>query len=80
MKIDKDDLKGFIIDEFLQGEYGCGFDENFDLIRNGVIDSFSIFHIVSFIEDRLDIEIQMELLNKEDFRSITSMIKFVNTL
>ncbi|HEY7603518.1 MAG TPA: phosphopantetheine-binding protein [Gaiellaceae bacterium] len=48
-----------------------------DLLDSGLLDSTAITMLVSFIEDRFDVEVEDEELVPENFRSIAAVSAFV---
>lgn len=66
------------IKEFLEKEAQKPIiDESADLIVAGVLDSFSMMKLISFIESDLGIKIDMEKLTPENFNSIEKIANFI---
>jgi acyl carrier protein len=63
-----DVLKEFISQELAYGE-DLKVEEHSDLLEKGIIDSVSLVRLVSFLEERYNIEIQDEDLIPTSFRS-----------
>jgi acyl carrier protein len=71
------DLKGFVVNEFLDGR-DSGLDEHTPLLEWGVIDSISASQLVAFSKERFDVEVpQSELTpqNLQDLESYASMLE-----
>lgn len=66
---------------FIRGQLSYGqddhYDENADLIEQGVIDSMSLLRLVSFLEERYQITVQDEDLLPANFRSLAAVEAYV---
>lgn len=51
-----------------------------DIIENRLIDSLQFVEFIMYIEEVGDIEVDMETLNIEDFRSLSSIGKMISRL
>jgi acyl carrier protein len=69
-------VKTFIRQELVYGDE-ANFDEDADLIENGVIDSVSLLHLASYLEEQYDLQVQDEDLVPHNFRSLRSIEAFV---
>lgn len=49
-----------------------------DLIKRGILDSFSMIKLINFIETDLGVKIDMEELNPENFNSVIKISEFIN--
>jgi D-alanine--poly(phosphoribitol) ligase subunit 2 len=56
------------------------FDENTSLIDSGFLDSFTIMHFLSEIENEFDIILPPESLNPEDFDTIKTVANLIEKL
>ncbi len=69
------------VEAFIRGELSYGqddqYDENADLIEQGVIDSMSLLRLVSFLEERYQITVQDEDLLPSNFRSLAAVEAYV---
>ncbi|MFC5407348.1 acyl carrier protein [Cohnella soli] len=52
--------------------------ENFDLFRNGIIDSLGIMRIVMAASRKYDLDIAIEEIRREDFQTIAAIAAFFN--
>jgi acyl carrier protein len=73
----KEDLRQYILQEFLPGEKPSNLKDDTPLRANGIVDSMGILLLVKFVEDKTGIEIESRDLNAEDFSSIESIALFV---
>lgn len=51
-------------------------DMEVDLIASGILDSFDIASIITEIEDAFDVEIDVELVVMENFKTANTIIEF----
>ena len=66
------------IKTFLQKESGRMVeDENLNLIETGILDSFSMFKLISFLEAEFGIRVDMEKLSSQDMGSVAAITYFV---
>jgi len=74
----KEDLRQFILSEFLPGEKPSNLRDDTPLRTSGVLDSVATLRLVSFIEERYGIEVQPHEASVENFDSIQSIVSFIN--
>ena len=48
-----------------------------DLIKLGVLDSFSMIKLISFIEDEFNLKVDMEELNPGNFNSVDTIVSMI---
>ncbi|MDP3764330.1 MAG: acyl carrier protein [bacterium] len=48
-------------------------DDNTDLIKNGLLDSFNMIRLISFIETELGIRVNMEEIGSDNFNSVENI-------
>lgn len=66
------------IKEFLEKETQKKIqDSGANLISDGVLDSFSMIKLISFIESELKIKVDMEKLSSENFNSLDKISDFL---
>ncbi len=51
--------------------------DDFDLLLNGVIDSFGILEMISAIEDEFQIKLDLALLDAEDITRIGPLARYI---
>jgi len=73
---DKAKIREFIL-EVAQGRGIESVNDDESLTENGIIDSLSIFRLVSFLEDNFGIRISDEEIVNENFQSVNSIESFV---
>ncbi len=73
-----EDLKKMIIDyvkkEYLEEDAEEDVDENTPLISSGIVDSFSMVSLKTFLEKKFDIKIPDEKATTEAFDSVNNII------
>jgi len=69
-------LLEFIVDTYMVEREEVPLEES--LIDEGIIDSFGLIEIASFLEETFSIKIEDEELIRENFGSIVKMIQFVD--
>lgn len=68
-------VRNFICEELL---YGGRFDDDTNLIEAGVIDSMSLLRLIFFLETCYCIEVALENLDPENFRSLRAIEAFLS--
>ena len=70
-------IRQFIVDNFLFGESGNGFKDTDSFLENGIIDSTGVLELVSFLEETFSIEVADEELIPENLDSIDNVVKYL---
>lgn len=65
------------IDTALMRGQGVDLTPSTPLLEYGILDSFAIFRIVSFVEEEFEIALPLELLNADDFATVSTITRFV---
>lgn len=66
-------IKGFLEKE-TQREIGS---EDANLIEKGVLDSFSMIKLISFIETEFGVKVDMESITPENFNSVAKIAEMI---
>ena len=74
-----DEVRNYVVAEFLDGEDTADLTADFDLIDSGVVDSLGLVRIVSFISRTYSIPIDDIPLSPDNFRSIGAISAFVES-
>lgn len=62
------------IKEFLENETQRKVeDDSVDLIKNGLLDSFTMIRLISFIESELGAKVDMEAISPDNFNSVENI-------
>jgi acyl carrier protein len=75
----KEDLRQYILSEFLPGEKPSNLRDETPLRTSGVLDSVATLRLVSYIEERYGIEVEAHEAGVENFDSIQSIASFINS-
>ncbi|MEU5184557.1 acyl carrier protein [Streptomyces longwoodensis] len=74
-----DEIRSYVVTEFLDGEDTSDLTPDFDLIANGVIDSLGLVRVVSHLSRAYAIPVDDIPLKPEHFRSIAAIAGFVES-
>ena len=72
-------LREYIITEGLDGQVPEGFDDDYDLIDSGTIDSLFIMNLVIYLEQEHNVTFGMNDIVPENFKSINTLSAFANS-
>lgn len=73
----KENVKGYILREFLPGESPDTVDDSTLLITDGVLDSIGTVKIVSFLEEQYGIELEAHELSAEYLNTLPDIARLV---
>lgn len=71
------ELRSFVIDNFLFGQNGDGLSNNDSFLEKGIIDSTGVLELVSFLEEKYGIALEDEELVPSNLDSINNLISFL---
>jgi acyl carrier protein len=77
MQTIEQDLRHFVIDNFLYGQEDGPLSVDDSLTEKGIIDSTGVLELVSFLEQQYSIKIQDHELVRENLDSLHGLIHFV---
>ena len=75
----KEELRQYILSEFLPGEKPSNLKDDTPLRTSGILDSMATLRLVSFVEDRFGIEVQAHEASIDNFDSIDAIAAFVGS-
>jgi acyl carrier protein len=75
----RDDVKQFILKEFLPGERPEQLTDSTPLITGGILDSLATLKLVSFLEERFRIQVQAYEADVEHLNNIASITALVQS-
>ena len=75
----KEEIRQYILSEFLPGEKASNLKDDTPLRTSGILDSVSTLRVVSFIEERYGIEVEAHEAGVENFDSIAAIASFVQS-
>lgn len=70
------DIRGFIVENFLFGEDG-GLEDDSSFIEQGIVDSTGIMQLVSYLQEQYRIAIEDEELIPDNLDSIRKVAAFI---
>ena len=73
----KEEIREFILSEFLPGESAANLKDDTLLRTSGVLDSMATLKLVSFVEERFGIEVEAHEAGDENFDRIGDIATFV---
>jgi len=70
-------LREHIINQYLKGDVPNEFDDNYNLIDAGILDSLAIINVVTYLENQHQIEFGDDDIVPEHFMSVQALTTFV---
>ena len=77
MKNMKEEIRQYILSEFLPGEKPSNLQDDTPLRTSGILDSMATLRLVGFVEDRYGVEVEAHEASVENFDCIGSIAVFV---
>jgi acyl carrier protein len=74
-----DELREFVIDNFMYGKPYKGFTDDDSFIEHGIIDSTAVMELVAFLENRYRIKLLDQDLIPDNLDSVNSLARFVES-
>ena len=71
------EIRQFIIDNFLFGEPETELSNDDSLLDQGIIDSMGVLELVTFLEDKYEVEIPDDELVPTNLDSVNRLVQFV---
>lgn len=75
----KEEIRQYILSEFLPGEKPSNLKDDTPLRTGGILDSVATLRLVSFIEERYGIEVEAHEASVENFDRIDTIAAFVES-
>ena len=72
-----DEIRNFVVENFLFGQASAVPDEDASLLETGVIDSTGVLELVSFLEERFEVRVEDTELVPENLDSVRRLSDFV---
>ena len=73
------ELRQFVIDNFLFGQGNGNLRNDDSFLDKGIIDSTGVLELVVFLEEKFNIKIQDRELIPDNLDSINNLVRFVET-
>jgi acyl carrier protein len=74
----KQEIKNFIIENFLYGQMENAPGDDTSFLENGVIDSTGVLELVSFIQEKYEIHVFDDELIPDNFDSLNKLEAFIS--
>ena len=74
----EEDIKGFIIENFIIDGDSTQLDNNQSFLESGIIDSTGILELVSYVEEHYNITVEDEDLIPDNLDSVNNVVNFIN--
>ena len=71
------EIRHFIVDNFLFGQDDGTLSDNDSLIDKGIIDSTGIIELVFFVEEKFQIKVEDEELTADNLDSVGNLVQFI---
>ncbi len=78
MKI-QEALHNYIVTERFAGQVPKNFDDDYDLIDSGTIDSLFVMGLITYLEQQYQVEFGMNDMVPRHFRSVNALAEFVRS-
>ncbi|MEA1867650.1 MAG: acyl carrier protein [Thermodesulfobacteriota bacterium] len=72
-----DEIRQFIIDNFLMGQNSDSLKDDSSFLEDGVIDSTGVLELVGFLEENYEIKVEDEELIPENLDSIKNICAYL---
>jgi len=72
-------IKSFILEQFLPGESPDQLTESTPLVTGGILDSLATLKLVTFLEEKFQIEIQPHEVDAENLDTLVHIAKLVES-
>lgn len=73
----RNQIRTFIIDNFMLGKESDDFTDKVSLLDIGIIDSTGILELVEFVEEKYEISIEDHELVPENLDSVINLVNFI---
>jgi acyl carrier protein len=78
MQTIEQEIRQFIIDNFLFGDPDAKLSSDDSLLDRGIIDSTGVLEVVTFLEDKYGMKVQDDELVPQNLDSVNNLVQFVN--
>ena len=78
MQAIEQEIRQFIIDNFLFGDSERNFSNDDSFLEQGIIDSTGVLELVMFVEDKYDITIEDNELIPANLDSVNNLVQFID--
>jgi len=78
MQATAQEIRQFVVDNFLFGRDGDGLGEDDSFLENGIIDSTGVLELVAFIEEKYGVSVLDHELVPENFDSLRNLGQYLD--
>jgi acyl carrier protein len=75
----KEEIRQYILSEFLPGEKPSNLRDDTPLRTSGILDSMATLRLVGFVEERFGIEVQAHEASLDNFDRIETIASFIQS-
>ena len=75
-----EDIKAYIAEEILDGEYSSELDEKTPLLELGVLNSMEITNLISYIQTKYGVRVPNDGIVPDNFQDIRAITQFIESL
>ena len=75
----KQQLRDYIVENFLFGDTETEFADSDSFMEKGIIDSTGILEVITYVEDTFDISVNDEEILPENLDSVENLSNFIKT-
>ena len=72
------EIRRFIVDNFLFGEENSKFSNDDSFLQQGIIDSTGVLELVAFLEEKYGIQIKDEELIPANLDCVNDLVRFID--
>ncbi|MCL5734253.1 MAG: acyl carrier protein [Actinobacteria bacterium] len=72
-----DEVRQFVIDNFLFGQADGGFSDDISFIESGIIDSTGVLELIGFLEERYQFQLAPTELVPENLDSVNNLARLI---
>jgi len=72
------DIYEYIVTNLFQGDKPVDFNNDYNLINDGAMDSLAIINLISYLESTHHMELEDRDITPENFASVAALINVVN--
>lgn len=74
----REQIKAFIINNFMMGRNPEELTDSDSLLNKGIIDSTGVLELVGFLEESFDIQVEDAELIPENLDSVNNLVKYID--
>jgi acyl carrier protein len=75
----RETIRSFILEEFLPGERPSALSDTTPLVTGGILDSLASLKLVTFLEERYDVEVEAHEANVDNLDTVSDIANLVRS-